>query len=478
MQGSLKVDQVDLSSLYTPHAGQQHLHDVQAKIKVLEVGRRWGKSRFSLWELLRAYVRSLDIPVDDSVVPPFHAWIVCPSFPQARQVWNELLSFTPNEFIQDNGVHMADNLIYLKGSPLRPWGQIEVKSAHDPESLQTAGLDFLWVTEAQDISDKAFEKLLPTLRSPSRMSYGIFEGIPPLWQDHWFHRAFKAGETGENNYYSYRASTFDNPLLSREHKAEIESDKELLPERTWRRMYLAEFLEDAGYFRNINACIAGDLLPSPIEGARYVAGLDLGRKTDASVLIIMDASARKVVYHHSYDDGTNWVLQRESMTATLNRWGVERLVLDATGMGGDIFTQELQQSMLPVEPFIITSGSREALLQGLAVSMERENISFPPVSSLLRQLRAFQYRRMPSGNYRVEAPPGEHDDEVFALALAITACDEAAPVMHARFRSKSRRYVPTQNEAYSGVQGSFGSMLMHARKVERMRERIESAGVH
>ena len=156
MQESSENSALDLSALYTPHQGQRLLHEMDAKVKVLEVGRRWGKSRFALWELLRRYVEALNIPVDDTIVPPFHAWIVCPSYPQARQVWNELLSFTPQQFIAPNGVRQDERLVYMRGSEARPWGQIEVKSAHDPESLQTAGLDFLWVTEAQDVSDRAF----------------------------------------------------------------------------------------------------------------------------------------------------------------------------------------------------------------------------------------------------------------------------------------------------------------------------------
>ena len=34
---------IDLSRLYKPHSGQQAVHDSDAKVKVLEVGRRWGQ---------------------------------------------------------------------------------------------------------------------------------------------------------------------------------------------------------------------------------------------------------------------------------------------------------------------------------------------------------------------------------------------------------------------------------------------------
>ena len=470
---------LDLGNSYTPHPGQQFLHEQDAHIKILEVGRRWGKSRFSLWELIRRYVESLEIETDNSVVPPFHAWIVAPSFPQARQVWNELIAFLPQQFIAPGGIHQDDKLIYLIGSKKSPWGLIEVKSAHDPDALQTAGLDFLWITEAQDIKDTAFEKLLPTLRSPGRMSYGVFEGIPSTHRDHWFHRTFESAQNGRDGYLAYKATSFENPLLSEEHRAAIEADRDSMRETAWRRMYLADFSQESGYFRNISNCIAGDLLPGPLPGVEYVAGLDLGRKMDASVMHIMDAKNRSLVSHHVWDDGTNWVMQREAITRIAKEWNVSRLVIDATGMGGDIFVQEIQESGLPVEPFIITSASREHLLQAVGVSMERQTINFPAVPSMLRQLRAFQYRKMSSGRWRVEAPLGEHDDEVFALALALTACADAPTITKVQpTKSRKARYAPTQSEAESG---GFNSKSQHRRnsaKVERQRQREIEAGVN
>ena len=479
MSNEEEVSTLDLGVAYTPHPGQKWLHDQDAHVKVLEVGRRWGKSRFALWELIRRFVESLEIEVDNSIVPPFHAWIVAPSFPQSRQVWNELISFMPQQFVAPGGIHQDDRLIYLVGSQKRQWGLLEVKSAHDPDALQTAGLDFLWITESQDVSDRAFEKLLPTLRSPGRMSYGVFEGIPSLWRDHWFHRTFESAQGGRPGFIAYKATSFENPLLDDAARAEIEADRESLREMAWRRMYLAEFSEEAGYFRNVSNCIAGDLQSDPLPGVEYVAGLDLGRKMDASVMHIMDAKNRSMVAHYMWDDGTNWVMQREAITRIAKEWDVTRLVIDATGMGGDIFVQEIQEAGLPVEPFIITAASREHILQALGVSMERQTIHFPAVPSLLRQLRAFQYRKMPGGRYRVEAPPGEHDDEVFALALALTACAEA-PTLDAspprRFRN--RRYVPTQAEAASGGFASKGQRLMRERMLQRMAERIEESGVN
>jgi hypothetical protein len=469
---------LDLRDYYTPHTGQAHIHSIDAKFKVLHWGRRRGKSRFALWETIINYIGAQEVPPLDGLVPQFHAWVVAPSQPQATQAWNELKALIPKPLIKtisedERSIALGHPRVKV-GSGLRPWGLIEVKSAHIPDSLQTVGLDVCWITEAQDVSDKAFEKVLPTLRSPGRLGKAIFEGIPPTYNDHWFQRVFKMGQDGVEGYFSHRASALDNPFLTDEDKAAIDADKEILPERVWRRMYLAEFSQESGYFTNVAECIAGDLLPAPLPGASYVAGLDLGRKMDPSVLVILDARERRVVQHLAFDAGAPWVTQRESVTRLAKDWSIERLVIDATGMGGDIFTSELLEAGLPVEPYIFTASSRESLLQQLLVSFERETLHFPHIPSMLRQIRAFQFRKMPSGNFRAEAPPGENDDEVFALALGLTACAQPSTVGVQERRYWQGRYVPTQQEANSNsFPTSPGARLLRRRRLERTMQRQE-----
>ena len=466
---------INLSDVYQPHEGQQKVHDSTAKIKVLEIGRRWGKTRMALFELLRRFAQSLAIEAPPSLVPPFHAWIVCPNFPQSRQTWNEILALMPKGMIAENGIHQDEQFVYLQGSPQRPWGFLEIKSGAAPESLQTVGLDMLVISEAQDIPDVAFEKLLPTLRSPDRMGYAIIEGIPALHADHWFRRLFLAAERGRKDYEAFKFTAFENPFLTDDQKQAIYEDKEILRESSWRRMYLAEFSESAGYFSNINACVVGDLLPEPMPGARYVAGLDLGRKIDASVLHIFDAVERRLVARRAWDSGQSWLVIREGIAHSHSLWNFDRLVVDATGMGGDIFAEELSQQGLPVEPFIIHVHSRHYLLNSLAVAFERQAIQIPPIPEALRQLRAFQHRKTSAGNWRIEAPPGEHDDEVFAMALALTACEPPPSLTMAKSLGRMR-YLPYQSET-SGIPRGQGARMLAEARSKRMHERAEQAGV-
>jgi len=469
---------VDLASIYTPHSGQAQIHSHPAKMKVLKVGRRWGKSRAALFDLLKTYVESLDVAVDSDLVPPFHAWIVGPSFPQCRQVWNEIISFLPSDLIQPGGIRQDEMMVYLRGTEKRPWGLIEIKSAHNPDSLQTAGVDYLWITEAQDVADRAFEKCLPILRSPGRISKSLFEGIPALWSDHWFERVYRSIESGlVPDAMCYTAKSFDNPFLTDDDRDAIYSDRAVIPEAAWNRMYMAVFDENAGYFRNIAACLAGDLIKEPIIGATYVAGLDLGRKVDASVLTILDARDRKIVQHIAWDAGESWPRQREGVLKHAQFWDLKRIVVDATGMGGDMFSQELMEAGLPVEPFVIKENNRQWLLDTLAIAMERETVHFPDIPPLLRQLRAFQYNKLPGGSVKYAAPIGEHDDEVFALALGLTACEEAISAFSTpRLYNQRKRYVLTQEEADSGINTS-GHRILAERRARYAAERLERAGI-
>ncbi len=470
-----------LRTRYSPHEGQISVHTLNAKEKWVEAARRWGKSRCALGELEAAYYESLERPIEYinkyQLVPPgFHAWVVAPSYVQGRQAWNEMLQLLNPDWIRET--NQANMTITLNGPSEEVWGLIELKSADNAQSLQTVGLDFLWVSEAQDIPNVAAEKLRPTLRQAGRMGKAIYEGIPSIYPEHWFRRGCMAAERGAHkNHRYFHFTVYQNPLLNADDVEEVEGDKEVMPESAWRRMYLADFSLSAGFFSNIEECINGDLLEAPLIGKNYVAGLDLGVSRDFTVLIIMDADERRVVYHRFWDS-ESWTQVQNHIVAINQEWGIQRMVADATGMGRAM-VEDLMAYNMPVEGISLQKNIREEVLANLTVAMEHKTIEFPAIPIMLRQLRAFQHIRMANGQFKAQAPAGEHDDEVFALALALSACNEPQGQV-SRNRGFGRRYLPTQAEANTGygMMGmSPGEKHMRERRLKRVEERWDKAGV-
>lgn len=472
---------VNLADYYSPHPGQMKLHQSKADEKYEEAGRRFGKSRGAIGELLINYTTWLNDYAEGkrmaALIPHWHCWVVVPDYNQGRQAWNELKEFIPREFRKSpprNGVHEEEKTIELKGPDSNSMGLVELKSAHDPDTLQTVGLDFLWVSESQDIPDRAMnEKLRPTLHSPGRYGKALFEGIPSMWPDHWFRRgciASQRDETGRRAYFHYTA--FDNPLLSERQKEDIEWDKELMTDAAWRRMYLAQFNLNAGFFRNIDSCISGTMIHEPVPDHLYVAGLDMGMSNDFTVMTIMDMEQRKVVNRYRYDS-TTWPVMREHIAGLHDKWLFQSIIIDTSNMGGIMAHQELMEMNLPVEDFKFQGENRQTLLGELQVAIENTTITFPQIDSMIRELRQFQYIRNRDGRYQVRAPAGENDDEVMALALALRACNPPNSLVVHRQSMKSNRYMPTQSETNTGVIMGFGARMMRERKIERMRERQE-----
>lgn len=471
---------------YKPHALQQEVHGTGATEKWLEWARRAGKGRTAIGELIIAYQecnrRAQRVVEEYQLVPPgLHSWIVVPTHDQGRQTWHELAALLPPEIVDRTQQEKA--LIYLK-SPGRPdmWGLIEIKSAHNYDALQTVGLDFLWIQEAQDVSNEALDKITPITVQPGRLGLRLNEGIPALWPEHWFWRGCQAAEEGriEGSAY-FHATVYDNPMLTEKQVERIEGFRGVhMTDAAWRRMYLAERSVDAGYFKNIDSCIAGDLLRLPVPGATYVAGLDLGVSRGFTVLLILDADERKVV-SHAFWDSVPWPDVKAQVVDRCRSWGVQRLIPDASSLGKG-FCMELLNEGLPVEGgtdglgIALTGEHRSNILNALLIALERETIHFPNIPLLIRQLRAFQYIQNPrTGSWSLGPPAGEQSDEIFALALGLQACNEATPVAPVP-RLRSGRYLPTQAETSSGADGS-GARLMRDRKTERRRELYEKAGI-
>lgn len=355
-------------------------------------------------------------------------WWVAPTYKQADNARSLVKRFLPPDSYYDKP---SENRLIL----LRPDGSehsyIEFKSGDNDDGLRGFGVHFVVIDEAARIPYDSYVSVITTLTQT--MGRAIIISTPK--GRGWFYDEYQKGEKfwedgtpkygpdekDENaEYYSIRLPTWSNPWVKLEALRQM---KKNLPEDVFRQEVAAQFLlESAGVFRGMRSCLRG-ALQEPQPGHRYVMGVDLGRLRDYSVLVVMDAAQRHVVYFDRFKD-LAWEVQYKRIIEIARRYRAQ-VVMDSTGIG-DPITAQIASAGIPVYPYKIGgTAAKQQLIDKLRVNIENHQISFPYIPVLMRELEAYEYQVTDRGVVRFSAPSGKHDDAVIALALAVWVVDQA-----------------------------------------------------
>lgn len=226
-----------------------------------------------------------------------------------------------------------------------------------------------------------------------------------------------------DSVFALRATTFDNPSMDDRAIKGIFSELDTTMDSIWRRHYIAAPPQGgAGFFRNLQHAARATPLNSPVADRRYVAGLDIGRKEDETVLIIKDRRTRHSVYAMPMSK-RDWTSQREAIVTVCNEWHIEELAMDASSLGGNIIYDELAADNLPARAITFTNQQKYNLWTGYALALERGTVAFPEHwTKLVAQLEAGDASDA-GGSVRFRQIDGGHDDWLDAEMLALSSCD-------------------------------------------------------
>jgi hypothetical protein len=322
-------------------------------------------------------------------------------------------------------------------------GVLECFSGDNPNSIYGEAFDRVFVDEATRMSSAVLPAVLSTVtatKGKARFAFNLDQG-----RRHWAVQGFLNARAGlEPEHGHVFLTTADSPYVD---PKTIETMRRALPDRVFRALYLGEIQEDgAGVFRDVESLHAGEL-GSPEVGHDYVLGLDVARKQDYSVAIVMDVRTRAVVgFDRSY--GEPWMSQVERIAAMSARWNNALVIPDATGVG-DVMIGALAEKGVHMAPVLITSGRnltqagvpKGMLIQNLMVQCERHTFTFPAsLVDLTDELKAFEYDTTEDGVVTYSAPEGANDDCVLALALTIWGARNAymAPAEFIKARYQRR----------------------------------------
>jgi len=286
---------------------------------------------------------------------------------------------------------------------------IECKSAEHPENLVGFGLDAIVIEEAALIPRQTISSVIrPALADRKGDMLAI---STPKRTDDWF-RDWHS-EAGEHtDWESWTFTTKDGGNVDDDEIASMAKD---MSDDEFRQEILAEDLQAEGaVFKGVDGCAEGSLKPYR-EGKPYLMAADLAKYEDWTVIGVADVFSRQLVYFDRFRK-IDWNIQRQKIRAVSKLYGGCPVILDSSGVG-DPIAEELIHSGQALYPFKITAMNKSNLIQGLVVAIEQEQIRFPKIESLVKELKGYQYEKTPSGLLTTNARSGQHDDCVIMLAL-------------------------------------------------------------
>jgi len=246
----------------------------------------------------------------------------------------------------------------------------------------------------------------------------------PWGKDNYFHRAFT-----DPGYSVHHVESRRCPLISAEF---LEEQRRNLTEEAYRREYEAEFQEAAqSYFTQelIRSCIDPELelwtdleAVSPPPG-EYYAGCDLGKLQDYSVLAVVrrGGGRLRLVFLKEFPLGTPYPSVVGAILRADERFRLRRLLLDESGVGEAVLDEVRGAGVRCAEGASFAGERKAEYLAHLRLRMEKGEFRMPYCRRLCEQMNEQQYEYTKSGRLRFWHPPRSHDDQLWAVALAVYA---------------------------------------------------------
>lgn len=373
-----------------------------AKVKVLACGRRWGKTVTGgrcVMEVLAHHGKA--------------AWIA-PSYKNTRPLWRWASNAAaPAVRAGRMRINQSERTIETDNG-----GMLAIYSGDNIDSIRGEAFHLCVLDEAAMLSETAWtDAIMPTLADYD--GDAILISTPK--GKNWFFAEFVRAQSDGVRSMAFTAPSNANPLPTIKHAYDMA--RERVSNRTFRQEWDAEFVEDGGVFRRVREAATATRQDKALPGHLYILGADWGRTNDATVLTVIDATLRQVVYVDRMLD-TDYRLQTSRLRALAERFDVAQIVAEANSMGGPLVEQLLNEG-LPVFGFTTTNASKALIIDGLALAFERGDLAILDDAQLIAELQAYEAERLPGGLIRYGAPDGMNDDCVISLALAWSAAQNA-----------------------------------------------------
>lgn len=412
-EAALKLIDRLREKVVTPHPGQKPIVDSKARFKVVNCGRRWGKTVIAAKMLINQ---------TQAAPPGSVTWWVAPTYKVVKRGYREVVRQLPREYLTHDpppdSNFDAGRSVILK---FKNGTQIEFYSAERPEGMLGEGVHYVVLDEAATMPARIWQQIVsPTLMDKGG---GAMMISTPRGRN-WFYKNWQRGQDPEAEMWeSWTFPTSSNPHIP---AAEIEELKASLPTVIFEQEVLAKFVAAGSSVfmfdqRSVqpNALYDNGLVEDCKPRGQVFLGIDLAKTHDYTVLYGAREYDRRNVFFERFNS-LKWSEQKRRIrraVRSLMENGAESvtLVMDATGVG-DPIVEDMEDAGFDVIGVNFTS-TKNAMVSGLAKDLETGH-AFLLEDAQIVEFENYQMSQTPTGRITFAAPEGEHDDVVSAKMLS------------------------------------------------------------
>jgi len=304
----------------------------------------------------------------------------------------------------------------------------------DGASLRGFTADFVVLDEAAFMPEDVIASVIFPMLATTNGSAIMLS--TPWGRDHIFYRSFK-----NPDYWSQHVKAEECPRISKEF---LEEQRRNIGELRYRMEYDAEFVEDENcFFRQdlIRECVDDyDLIDEDqlrVEGkvsGTYFLGADFGKRVDYSAVVLLKEEEQRIrlVLLKQFPLGTMYTEVVGFIRRLDQKSDIAKGFVDQSA-AGESLVEEIKEFAPQIDGLPFTAKMKQDMMILLQTRMEQRKLILPMDRALLSQINEQQYRfgkvspdESPEekGVMTFYHPSGTHDDQLWALALAVYASKE------------------------------------------------------
>jgi len=378
-----------------PHIEQIKIIEDKHRFKVLDCGRRFGKTTYLYLEAIMEMVKL-----------GHRVAYLSPSYTMLLDFWNEIKSALAPLILQKS--EKEKMLIFKNG------GYFKGFSGNNPEVIRGGKYHLFLIDEAAVIGD--LENIWNNIIRATLSDYegrAIFASTPR--GNNFFKKLYDRGISTLDRYDEYNAfkkPTWHNPFLKRREILKSVMD---VSEKAARQEIMAEFLSDAGsVFIGVTAVAHGRIL-EPYSG-NFVMAVDLARKNDYTVACIYDCDINQIVDFIRFNS-IKWGEQVDRLVNFSDKWKVPKITVEDNNIG-DVVAELLEDRGLDIKRFTTGKENKRNIIEGMVADIQWNRIVLPEDPLVISEFQTFESKIQENGHVKYGAGTGFHDDIVMSFCIA------------------------------------------------------------